>query len=72
MLSDRVRRRLVYQIRRRDDDGKVDTIVELFKLLKEEVKDETKEEIAETIAEMLFPDGIARIAFVIHPNGLIS
>ena len=72
MLSDKIRRRLVYHIRRRDDTGKIDTIVELFRSLQRETKDELKEEIAETLAEILFPDGIARIAEVYHPNGLIS
>ena len=72
MLSDKIRRRLVYHIRRRDDIGKIDVIIELLRSLQQETKDEVKEEIAETLAEFLFPDGIARIAEVHHPNGLIS
>jgi hypothetical protein len=46
-------------------------LVELFEAMGTEEK-EIRHEIAETIAEILYPDGIARISEVIHPNGIIS
>jgi len=69
MNADRVRRKLVRRILRHDT--KIHTLVELFEAMSAEDK-EMRHEIAETIAEILYPDGIARIAEVIHPNGMIS
>ena len=69
MNADRVRKKLVRRILRYDT--KIHTLVELFEAIGTEEK-EMRREIAETIAEILYPDGIARIAEVIHPNGMIS
>jgi hypothetical protein len=69
MNADRVRKKLVRRILRYDT--KIHTLVELFEAMGNEEK-EIRREIAETIAEILYPDGIARIAEVIHPNGMIS
>ena len=69
MNADRVRKKLVRRILRYDT--KIHTLVELFEAMGTEEK-EMRHEIAETIAEILYPDGIARIAEVIHPNGMIS
>ncbi|MFA5766570.1 MAG: hypothetical protein WC919_01435 [Candidatus Paceibacterota bacterium] len=69
MNADRVRKKLVSRILRYDT--KIHTLVELFEAMGDEEK-EMRREIAETIAEILYPDGIARIAEVIHPNGMIS
>jgi len=69
MNADRVRKKLVRRILRYDT--KIHTLVELFEAMGTEEK-EMRREIAETIAEILYPDGIARIAEVIHPNGMIS
>ena len=69
MNADRVRKKLVRRILQYDT--KIHTLVELFEAMGTEEK-EMRREIAETIAEILYPDGIARIAEVIHPNGMIS
>jgi hypothetical protein len=69
MNADRVRKKLIRRILRYDT--KIHTLVELFEAMGTEEK-EMRREIAETIAEILYPDGIARIAEVIHPNGMIS
>jgi len=69
MDSDLIRRRIVRRIL--CNDKKVKTLLDLFIAM--ESKDEKmRREIAETIAEILYPKGIARIAEVIHPNGMIS
>ena len=51
---------------------KLDRINRVFALLDDETDPKTREEICEALAEMIFPQGIARIAEVYHPNGVIS
>jgi hypothetical protein len=67
--ADRIRKRLVHKILKHDT--KIHTLVELFEAMGMQDK-EMRKEIAETIAEILYPDGLGRIAEVIHPNGLVS
>jgi hypothetical protein len=72
MTADKIRKRLVYHLHR-FDSKKIDTIIWLLQELKSEnLTRDYKRELSETLAELLFPDGIARIAEVIHPNGIIS
>ena len=70
MNSDRVRKKLVHRILRHDT--KIHILLELFEAVSMEGDKQIRKEIAETIAEILYTDGIARIAEVIHPNGMIS
>ena len=70
MNADRVRRKLTRRILQ--NDSKVHTLLELFAALDTEIDKKMRREVAETIAAILYPDGIARIAEVIHPNGMIS
>jgi hypothetical protein len=70
MNADRVRKKLARKILR--NDTKVHTLLELFEAMDSECDKAMRYEIAEVIAEILYPDGIARIAEVIHPNGVVS
>jgi hypothetical protein len=70
MTSDRIRKKITRNVLRKRK--KIHTLVELFEAMNQAEDKQMRYEIAEAIAEMIYPDGIARVAEVYHPNGLVS
>lgn len=70
MTSDRIRKKITRNVLRKRK--KIHTLVELFEAMNQAEDKQMRYEIAEVIAEILYPDGIARVAEVYHPSGLVS